>query len=80
MLALDAYEAGLCPHCGNPPEVCRDPDADRNNPQARWMYTALPPYVCHVGTAVKVGETKYPHPDKATIPRVVRHRRGAPPQ
>lgn len=78
MLALAEYEAGLCPHCGNPTSVCQDPDSDRNNPHAKWIYWALPPAVCNIGTAMKAGQKEYDHPDKAVISRVARTRRGEP--
>lgn len=28
--ALDEYESGLCPACGNPPEWCHDPQRQRD--------------------------------------------------
>lgn len=44
MLALDEYEAGLCPMCGLPSELCQDPSAE-------GRAEAGLPIRCHVTTA-----------------------------
>ncbi|NIL57084.1 hypothetical protein [Salinispora arenicola] len=81
MLALDAYEADLCPHCGGPSSVCQSADADRNNPRATWIYWPISPAECAISTAMRVGKPQLDklNPDgrRALIPRAVRVRRGA---
>lgn len=46
MLALDAWEASLCPMCGWPREVCQAPEAE-------WSLEATLPTRCHVMTAIR---------------------------
>lgn len=76
MMALGEWEDSRCPICGGDPEMCQSPDADRNNPQGKWVWW---PSLreCHVGTAVRTIEHK-PEDRRALIPKAVRKRRGEP--
>lgn len=77
MLALAAYEADLCPHCGGPSSVCQSPDANRTDPHAKWIYWAVTPAECAIATAIRM-HPQDPDDRRALIPRVVRVRRGSP--
>jgi hypothetical protein len=49
VLALDVYEAGLCPLCGRPSHICQAQDA---------LFTADLPVRCHATTALLTAQDK----------------------
>jgi len=77
MLALAEWEAGRCQMCGGDPGECQSPDADRNNPQATWIFQPALPVECHRTTASRLMRQD-PNDHRALIPRVVKLRRGEP--
>lgn len=52
MLALAAYEDGLCPRCGMPREICQAPESE-------GRVTVPPPSRCHVTTAILGAQKGY---------------------
>lgn len=52
MLALTAWEDGICPSCGMQKSVCQDPGTE-------WTARATGPYRCHVTTAIKRAQKNY---------------------
>lgn len=77
MLALAEYEADLCTECGSPKSVCQDPDSDRRNPRAKWIYWPKSLGECHVTTAGRLFKQKEDD-GRALIRGVIRVRRGSP--
>lgn len=58
MLALEAYEQGLCKRCGEPLEESTKAEHDFNNPLGAAFYEAVPgtPVQCHCCAALERSE------------------------